>query len=890
MAMKDYKGKENSGNRGANGRQKKTSAKRVSETEKPSNMTLQQWQVALRRQAASKETFAISAVDAKRAPGEFLVSNSRTRQKYKVVYRGDGSPWNYCSCLDFKTSRLGTCKHIESLKMWLEKHPKFAVCGELPSYTSVYLSYRGEREVKIRLGDECRKQFEALARHYFDSNGVLRQECYGVFPEFLDAARAISSTFRCYDDVLSYVIEVRESALRREIADGMSDDELDHLLSTRLFPYQKEGVRFAFARGRALIADEMGLGKTVQAIGAAELLRKHRFAESVLVVCPTSLKYQWKSEIERFTGAEVLIVEGEATKRALMYNAPATYKIVSYHSMANDVRYKGRISVDMVIMDEVQRLKNWNTIIAAAARRIDARYAVALSGTPLENKLEEFYSVMELVDQYCLGPYYEFRSKCIVTDGTSKVVGYKNLNSVGEQASNRLIRRRKVDVALQLPERRDMTMLVAVTPQQMDVHTENKEIVARLINKWHRQHFLSESDRRRLLLCLNIMRMVSDSTYVLDQTTRHDVKIDEAMNIIDQMMQSGDGKAVVFSQWERMARLLAQELERRDVGHEFLHGGVPSHKRGAMTERFKNDAACRVFISTDAGSTGLNLQSASLIINLDLPWNPAVLEQRIGRIYRYGQTSSVQVINLVSKDTIEERMIDKLRFKQDMFSGVLDNGEDAIFVGEDRFNKIIDVFNDLVDEENDEAGAAHTSEKNPVQPEVKADRHSENSRHDSTLPPYPTHDDSYYSEDDDYEDDDYYNYYDENYDEDDISDGYYDCIDDLRSSHDDNSSTRDTDKNSKSSLPTDSNATPNSTAPQEAHNNIAPQELVAQGLSFFSGLAQTLQSPQATKQLVDSIVKTDPQSGATSLNIPVPSKEAVEQILNMFSKLLQSSK
>ena len=257
----------------------------------------------------------------------------------------------------------------------------------------------------------------------------------------------------------------------------------------------------------------------------------------------------------------MLIVEGNAAKRAHMYGMPGTYKIVSYHSMANDVRYLGHISVDMVIMDEVQRLKNWDTIIAAAARRIDSHYVVALSGTPLENKIEEFYSVMELVDQYCLGPYYEFRHNCIVTDGTTKVVGYKNLNSVGRQAAERLIRRRKVDVALQLPERQDMTMLVTMTPQQMDIHEENKETVARLIHKWHHQHFLSESDRRRLLLCLNIMRMVSDSTYVLDQTTRHDVKIGEAMNIIDEMLQSGDSKVVVFSQWERMARLLTQDLD-----------------------------------------------------------------------------------------------------------------------------------------------------------------------------------------------------------------------------------------------------------------------------------------------------------------------------------------
>ena len=113
-------------------------------------MSLKAWQVALRCQAAEKQVFAIDAVDPKHAPGEFRVTNGKTRRTYKVVYRGEDSPWNYCSCLDFKTSRLGTCKHLESLKLWLQQHPKYAVSGYLPSYTSVYLSYLDNREVRIR--------------------------------------------------------------------------------------------------------------------------------------------------------------------------------------------------------------------------------------------------------------------------------------------------------------------------------------------------------------------------------------------------------------------------------------------------------------------------------------------------------------------------------------------------------------------------------------------------------------------------------------------------------------------------------------------------------------------------------------------------------------------
>ena len=808
---------------------KKKTIRKLSDVVKPDNMTVEEWQVALRQQSARDETFAIAAVDEKAAPGEYSVKNPATRQTYKVVYRGEGSQWNYCSCLDFKTSQLGTCKHIEATKMWLADNTRRRVHREIPAYTSVYISYRHGRAVRIRIGVDHETEFKALAKEYFDEEGYLQPKAYRTFPDFLEKAKAISDTFRCYHDALDFILEEREMDVRSHIAEGLSDSALDSLLTVKLFPYQKEGVRFAVEKGRSLIADEMGLGKTIQAIATAEVFMANNLVEEVLVVCPTSLKYQWKSEIERFTGADVLVIEGNALKRKQLYRQPATYKVVSYNSMSNDVKYLGRLETDMVIMDEVQRLKNWKTQIAISARRIDARYAVALSGTPLENKLEELYSVMELVDQFCLGPYYLFRQECIVTNESGKVLGYKNLNAVGELVRERLIRRRKCDVELQLPARQDKNLLVPMTQQQMDVHEESAAIVARLIHKWNTHHFLSEPDRHKLLVNLNIMRMVCDSTYILDQKTRYDVKIDETMNIVSDILQGTDSKVVIFSQWERMTRLLAQELDKHDIDYEYLHGGVTAVKRGEMMQRFQNNADCRVFISTDAGSTGLNLQTASFIINLDLPWNPAVLEQRIGRIYRLGQQRNIQVINLVAAGTIEERMIGKLRFKQNMFEGVLDNGDDTIFVGDDKFKDIVNLFDGIIEKEDDNVAAIDSDEMETTteQPLTPSEEVQET---------------------------------DDNFDEPSLSDNGD------ASNNADNEET--TEKPAPSSGPTDS-----------------PHDLVAQGVSFFSGLAKTLQSPEATQRLVDTIVKTDETTGETSINIPVASKESVQQVLSLISKL-----
>ena len=662
--------------------------RRLSNTVKPADMGLEEWQVALRHNQAEREHFAISEVSEQFCPGEYSVRNHKTRSQYKVIYRGAYSPWNYCSCPDFRTSGLGTCKHVEGVKLWLQaegKEPR----DEQPRYSSVYVDYRGQRSIRIRFGQDSRRELAALAAEYFDHASVLRPEAYACFDTFLERARGIDPEFRCYPDALEMVISQRERLGRQTLLESVYTDEmLDALLTTRLYPYQKEGVRFAVKAGKAIIADEMGLGKTVQAICCAEIYLRQKMVESALIVCPSSLKYQWKSEIERFTGREVVLIEGYASRRLELYKASAPYKIVSYQSLANDIKSLNRLSVDLLIMDEVQRLKNWNTQLAQAVRRIDSHYSVLLSGTPLENKLDELVSIVQLADPYCLSPLYRFRHEHIVTDpATGKTIGYKNLSDIRQRLSGTLIRRTKQSVRLQLPGRTDQYVLVPMTQQQSSRHEELRAAVSRLANKWMHTKFLSEEERRRLLLMLGQMRMLADSTFIIDQDLdgRHDVKVGEVMNILSDALEGSDTKVVIFSEWERMARLVAMELDARGLRYEFLHGSLKAKKRDEVIGRFQSDNECRIFLSTDTGSTGLNLQAAGIIINLDLPWNPAVLEQRIGRIYRIGQEMPVQVLNLVSKDSIEERMIDRLRFKRSLFEGTLDGGDDTIFLSEDRF-------------------------------------------------------------------------------------------------------------------------------------------------------------------------------------------------------------
>lgn len=840
------------GKAAGNGKKKSSTKKgtppaRINHIVKPWYMSLEEWQRALRRQMAEREPLGVIPVDEKLCPGEYRVINSNKDQEYKVVYRGAGSPWNFCSCMDFKTSQLGTCKHIERVKLVQEQSRSRKIVFT-PSYTSVYLSYRHGRQVSIRIGSDHRKQFQTLARDYFDSEGHLMENAYAHFDLFLSEAARIDPNFRCYPDAMDFVVAHREAARRqRVIQNKYMDESLDGILrNATLYPYQREGVRFAAEAGHAIIADEMGLGKTIQAIGTAELLRAEGFVEHVLVICPTSLKYQWKREIERFTGCEVLVIEGSHVKRCAQYDMPHPYKIVSYNSISNDLKVLKEMEVEMMIMDEVQRLKNWDTQIARSARRIKASYSVLLSGTPLENKLEELYSIVELADQFRLGPYYQFRDQHIIVNENGKVVGYKNLNEISEVLKPVMIRRRKRDVSLQLPGRIDQNLLVPMTPQQWEMHDEFKGQVARLVLKWQRMHFLSEADRKRLMLYLSKMRMVCDSSYILDQETRYDTKIDELMNILDNLFESSDEKVVIFSGWERMTRLVAYELKSRNIQFEYLHGGIPSPKRKDLVNNFTDIPDCRVFLSTDAGSTGLNLQAASVIINLDLPWNPAVLEQRIARIYRIGQLRNIQVINLVSAKSFEEGMIGRLKFKSSLFEGALDGGEDTVFANDEKFQSIMSMVADFVEEEPESGAVAENVEKPAVEVGSTPDEMAD-----------PIFEEDFV----------------------------------IIASSDNTTEDAATLNTELSKKQQDTSTIAHNPQPSAVEPSVdaatRPTDLISQGVSFLSGLVQTLSNPESTEQLVNTLVKEDPDTGQSSVNIPVPDKKSVQQLFTLIGQLLK---
>ncbi len=443
-----------------------------------------------------------------------------------------------------------------------------------------------------------------------------------------------------------------------------------------LLPYQREGVLHLAFGERALLADEMGLGKTIQAIAACILLAKRKQIGRVLVVCPASLKAEWEEQIARFCDRSTRLVFGSRAQRHAAYRDPAFFTIVNYEQVLGDAEeINGTLKPDVIVLDEAQRIKNWQTKTARRVKSLRSRYAFVLTGTPLENRIDELYSIAQYLDPEILGPLFRFNRDFYQLDERGRPVDYQNLADLRARLQPLLLRRRKSDVEAQLPGRTVKTYFVPMAEEQQsryeDYHFPARQLIAKA---QHRP--LTQAEFEKLQMLLACMRMVCDTPAILDPTCRISPKLEELEGILGDLLDEPDRKVIVFSEWERMLTMVRELAGEMGVDAAWHTGSLPQPRRRAEINRFKHDPACRLFLSTDSGSVGLNLQVASAVINVDLPWNPAKLEQRIARAWRKNQVRSVSVVNLVTEDSIEHNILHLLGRKQALADGVIDGAGD----------------------------------------------------------------------------------------------------------------------------------------------------------------------------------------------------------------------
>jgi superfamily II DNA or RNA helicase len=638
-----------------------------------------------------------------------IVSATHWQCSYQVQIRSLDKRVNYCTCPDLASNRLGTCKHIEAVLHYAKKQPDYKqLKAEGCSVSFVYLAWESATRPILRLqrSAEMTDELTIVLGEFFN-----RQDQFiGRLPEdFFRLSQAVygRDDFMLGDDAVQYAQQCADDAAqsvrRQEIKQAIKQSNgVLPGLKARLFPYQVEGVAFLAGHGRALLADDMGLGKTLQAIAAGSWLADHAGVKRILIVCPTSLKHQWAREIGKFTGRDLQILHGGPEQRGVQYRADALFFIVNYELVLRDLSIiSEQLKPDLLILDEAQRIKNWRTKLSSTIKLIPARYVFVLSGTPLENRLEDLYSLLQLVDIRVLGPLWLCLLDFHITDERGKVIGYRNLSELRRRIETVVLRRDRSLVSDQLPDRTEVTLDIAMDVKQQELHGSALQ-AAGLLAQIAKRRPLTPSEHKRMLAALQQARMACNAAGLVDKETQGSPKLEELGRLLEELCIHSNRKAVVFSQWALMTEMAETLVRGMGLGCVRLHGGVPSHKRGEMMERFQNDAALQVFISTDAGGTGLNLQAASVLINLDMPWNPAILDQRIARIHRLGQKHKVQIFILLAEDSYEQRVAQLVKGKRDLFDNVIDPAatEDAVGVSKKMLQTLIeDLAGASVDED-----------------------------------------------------------------------------------------------------------------------------------------------------------------------------------------------
>jgi SNF2 family DNA or RNA helicase len=471
---------------------------------------------------------------------------------------------------------------------------------------------------------------------------------------------------------------LQHMAVKKDYADAVPST-----LVPVLRPYQTDGFvwlkMLCHSGFGGILADDMGLGKTLQIL--AFLLSEFQIAQEgenrrTLVVVPASLVFNWKNEMTRFAPElSVCTVTGKAEERRdIIQNAgERQILLTSYDLLRRDVEIYQEIPFFCEVIDEAQYIKNYNTKAARAVKKINAGFRVALTGTPVENRLSELWSIFDYLMPGFLYGYKRFREEFeipVVQDGEKEV-----LERLQKLIGPFVLRRLKKEVLKDLPDKLEENVFAPLSGEQQRLYHAHVNRIKWMMEgktdeefQTARMEILSELTRLRQLCC--------NPGLVYENYKGNAEKIDMCMEIVEDAVQGGH-KILLFSQFTSMLQVLQKRLEEREISYYTLTGSTGKEKRQELVERFNADDTSVFCISLKAGGTGLNLTAADVVIHYDPWWNLAVQNQATDRAHRIGQKNVVTVFKLVMKDTIEENIVHLQEKKKELADRLLGGEEVA---------------------------------------------------------------------------------------------------------------------------------------------------------------------------------------------------------------------
>ena len=471
-----------------------------------------------------------------------------------------------------------------------------------------------------------------------------------------------------------------ESIIQRYNQISKKNYEVPNHLNAKLRDYQVEGYKFLNTlsdfRFGGILADEMGLGKTIQVI--TFLLSKQN--KKSIVIAPTALIYNWKNEIEKFAPTLKVGLAYKDTKlRQNIVEEVNNYDVIltTYGTLKNDIEKYEQISFDFCIIDEAQYIKNPISTNSKVVKKINAKVRFALTGTPIENNLLELWSIFDFIMPGYLYDKSKFQSIFINN--------HKNNSLLKSMVAPFMLRRTKKQVLKELPKKIEQKIFIELTQEHRKIYNAYIKVIKNKIKELNLDKitvFSYLTKLRQLCLVPNLM---------VKNYNGKSTKLLVTLNILE---QSKDKKVLIFSQFTKVLKEIGSELEKNNISYSYLDGSTKAQDRLKLVEEFNTTDKNKVFlISLKAGGTGLNLTSASIVIHFDPWWNPAVEDQASDRAHRIGQKESVNVIKLVTKGTIEEKVIELQESKKELINEILDgNLENSNILKNLSSEEIIDLF------------------------------------------------------------------------------------------------------------------------------------------------------------------------------------------------------
>lgn len=458
--------------------------------------------------------------------------------------------------------------------------------------------------------------------------------------------------------------------------------EVPKAIQASLRNYQVEGVRWLDRLRNmhlnGILADDMGLGKTLQAIIAITQYKQEHPSSLSIVVCPTSLVYNWKEEFTKFNPKlKVLPVDGNPNYRKKLLNEIHKYDIIitSYTLLQKDIEFYKNVPFGYAILDEAQHIKNRGTRNAQSVKMIQAAHRLILTGTPIENSLDELWSLFDFLMPGLLSSYDRFVEKYIRQSGTQ--MG-RNLDNLRRKVAPFILRRMKKDVLEDLPPVSEIVYHCTLSDVQQELYrsyaASAREELSQLVKKEGfdrvQIHVLATLTRLKQICCHPAI--FAKETPESGDSAKYEMLLELLQNLID-----GKHKTVIFSQYTRMLNIMREDLQRQGIRFEYLDGS--SKNRLSIVKKFNEDQNIPVFlVSLKAGGSGLNLVGADTVIHYDMWWNPAVESQATDRVHRLGQKNSVSSYKLITLNTIEEKILELHKRKRSLVKEVVSRDEDMM--------------------------------------------------------------------------------------------------------------------------------------------------------------------------------------------------------------------